>query len=351
MKKRTVIKFIDYVFQHKNQLVGASDDSNSTKGLTKYFDMVVVGRTYNRDVEYFKFDGTKIFFLPSSWDKLTVSRFLSDRFDPDVLHLHGNHSWPNLSFYADFFKNLNCRLIFSPAGSSCGTPEFLSKFDVIIVNHKLQVDRMKCYSKDKIKIMIRRRAVNLDCFHPAYSPISTFCMIYIAGFVPVKNIPMMIDYAVDSGESLIVLGDFTRTKSHHEEVLNILKSDKERYKNIFLHDFIAQSNLPFFLGHGKVFVWPNIKPENPSTTTNRSVVEALGCGMPLLLGERAFKETEFVIDGYNGFLFSDKQSFKEKLKIILDNLDTFRKNSFELAKERFSWKKNFVDFYFNVYRV
>ena len=348
--KRKVVKLIDYNFQKEFQLTKAYDDSNSMRGLSSDLTKYVMGRLDNR-FSIQTVEDYEVIFVPTKWSKEDFANYVFDTLSPDVIHMHGNHGWPQYRFYADYFKTRmpDVKLIFSPAGSSCGTPEFLAKFDQIIVNHSLQVDRMKCRAEDKKKILVRRRAVDLNLFYPQYSARPLYSLVYVAGFVPVKQIPTMIDTAIGAEKSLVVLGDFTRTSEHYRTMRKYIDEEKRRTDSVFLHDFVAQDFLPSFLGSCGIFVWPNIKPENPSTTTNRSVVEALGCGMPLLLGERAFRDTEFLIDGYNGYLYSDQEDFNKKANFILKKLDKFRKSSLTLAKERFSWEENFTGFYNELY--
>jgi len=70
----------------------------------------------------------------------------------------------------------------------------------------------------------------------------------------------------------------------------------------------------------------------------------------LLLGERAFRDTEFVVDGHNGYLYSGPEDFAEKADLIFKDLDKFRNSSRQLAVDRFSYKTNFIDFYNDLYQ-
>jgi glycosyltransferase involved in cell wall biosynthesis len=280
-----------------------------------------------------------------------VAEYIQDEIKPDVLHLHGNHSWNSYPYYAKWLRPKVDELIFSPAGSSCGTPEFISLFDHVIVNHSLQVKRIKCQESDREKIIVRRRAVNLDFFKPAYQDLK-YDFVYIAGFVPVKQIPAMIEMVVSSyiDKNIAIVGDISRTHIHYSEIVDFIKINGFE-KRVNIIPFMSQKDLVRFLGECGIFVWPNIKPENPETTTNRSVVEALGCGLPLLLGERAFRNTEFVVNDKNGFTYNGYNSFHDFADWIFLNLDSFREKSLLLAEERFSYQRNFIDFYNKLYGI
>lgn len=349
-ERKNLVKIIDYDFQKESQLTRAIDDSNTMLGLdSNKFNCYVVGR-HSNSFSIHRVENYQVVFLPSHITKERFAEYIKEDLKPDIIHMHGNHGWSQYPYYASFFRQFVPKMIFSPAGSSCGTPDFLSNFDHIIVNHPLQVDRMKCNPSDREKIIVRRRAVSSEVFYPSYSPVVLYKFVYVAGFVPVKQIPTMIEtiISLEENQSLVIIGDFTRISSHYNEIRKLI-SEKNAQDFIFLKDFMPQKDLVSFLGNCGIFVWPNIKPENPSTTTNRSVVEALGCGMPLLLGERAFRETEFVVPGANGFLYSDSVSFKEGSKKIFDNLDQFRQESVKLSKERFSYEQNFIRFYNDLY--
>jgi len=202
-------------------------------------------------------------------------------------------------------------------------------------------------TEEKDKIIIRKRSADPSVFYPNYQPIK-YDFVYVAGFVPVKQIPEMIKLVMHTKRKLLVLGDFSRTREHYLQIKNII-DDFHFEDQIILHDFIPQTEMADLLGQCGVFVWPNIRPENPSTTTNRAVIEGLACGIPLLLGRRAFNETEFVKPGVNGYLYDDENSFIEFSDRIFNNINLHRYFSRELIKERFSFKENFINFYNELY--
>ena len=342
---KTICKLIDYAFQNIDQLVSAYDDSNTMRGLNENLNCIVVGR-YGIHVTFHKVNGYKVIFLPTRWDPSAVADFILYTLMPDVIHMHGNHSWPSYPYYAKRFVN-KCKLIFSPAGSSCGTPEFLDMFDYIIVNHPMQRIRMK--TDDLYKILVRHRAANHEIFYPKYQTMK-YDFVYVAGFVPVKQIPIMIDTFMEAtpDKTLVILGDFTRTAEHYKSIETYIDR-KGIGISVILHDFIPQAEMSNFLGKCGVFVWPNIRPENPSTTTNRATTEAVACGMPLLLGARAFVGTDYVRSGFNGFLYNNPKDFRFYSDVIFRKIDSFRYNSTIVCSNLFDYRRNFIDFYNELY--
>jgi len=310
--------------------------------------MISIGRLDIPELKIISEDDRSFVFFPKNTPMEKIAGAIIEDITPDVIHMHGSHLWPSYPYYAKTFVREVDKLIFSPAGSSCGTPEFLTYFDHIIVNHPLQVDRMKVYPYDKYKIIIRKRSADPSVFYPNFSEDILYDFVYVAGFVPVKQIPEMIKLVMNTKRKLLVLGDFSRTRNHYLQIKNLI-DDFHFEDQIILHDFIPQTEMADLLGQCGVFVWPNIRPENPSTTTNRAVIEALACGMPLLLGRKAFNETEFVIPGRNGFLYDNENSFIEFSEKIFDNINLYRYFSNELIKERFSFQENFIDFYNYLY--
>ena len=348
---RKIIKLIDYCFQNKEQLTEAYDDSNSMRYLNPDFNIEIIGRYGEKNETYIVKDDSyeyKVKFFPWHSDCSSIINYIFHEM-PDVIHMHGTSAWPLYPIYANHFNEWmpDTKLIFSPAGNCRGPESFLENFDTIIVNHPLQISRMKCLSD---KIVVRKRSADDKIFHRIDSDQKKFDLVYVAGFVPIKRIDVMIDLVAETPYSLVILGDFTRKVDHHRWVRNKIMSDS-RYDKIFLHDFIPQYKMAEFFSNCGVFVWPNIPPENPGTTTNRSIAEALACRMPLLLGERAFESTEYVINGFNGYLYSGVEDFIKKARWLLNNPVSYRNNASRFCKDHFSFQKNFVDFYNNLYSL
>ena len=349
---RKIIKLIDYAFQHKSQLEFAYDDSNSMRYLDPHLDIEVIGRLDVKDpmmVEVADIGYSyHVTFLPNGWSTESVADYI-ELTNPDVIHMHGNHGWPQYPYYAARFRNnvKNVKMIFSFAGASCGTPSFLSHFDHILVNHESQIKRMKVGSeKEYDKVIIRRRCADPNIFYPVDND-PFFDFVYVAAFVPKKRMDEMIGLVEATHYNLVILGDFTRTVIHYNNIKKLIE-DRGLVHRIVLNDFIPQTEMAEFLSRCKCFVWPNIKPENPETTANRAIIEALACGKPLLLGERAFNDSEFIVNGYNGFKYSSGMSFIECADRILSNYKFYSGNSI-MVNERFSFQENFIDFYNKLY--
>jgi len=345
--KRSVVKIIDYVFQNEGQLTEAWDDSNSMRYLSE-FDITVVGRLNTPRPVTHLVEGTgykyKVIFFPVGVSVPDIAHVITNM-KPNVIHMHGNHGWPSFPVYAGLFAAMNPRpyMIFSPAGTSCGTEGFLDYFDKIIVNHEMQIPRMRC---NPYKVVVRRRAADPAIFHPLNMHKSAE-LIYVAGFVPQKRIDLMIDFSTSANLRLMVLGDFSRTPEHYGQIRQLALNYP--IGNVQLCDFVRQQRVAEVLSLASIFTWPNIKPENPETTTNRSVIEALACGMPMLVGERAFKNTEFVVEGVNGFTYSGKGDFLEKAWTILRNREEFSQGSTDLNRKNHDFRTHFVDFYRDLY--
>jgi glycosyltransferase involved in cell wall biosynthesis len=234
MKK--VIKLIDYCFQHDFQLAEAYDDSNTVDGLCDDFEMILIGRL---DIKHklekricedkiLRDKTFKVFFLnkQSNPDEMIE---LIKTIAPDVIHFHGNHGWPQYPYYADVLRNFfgnGIKMIFSPAGTSCGTEPFLAKFNKVVVNHPDQVKRMRCPEN---KVIVRRRAI-----HPVFEDLRSRIIaedrnfvrdldyIYVAGIVPQKRIDIFLDFAHSMRDKLfIIAGDETRSPNYFHEILNI----------------------------------------------------------------------------------------------------------------------------------
>lgn len=350
MKK--VLRLVDYNFQSRKQLTEAYDDSNSLRYICKDFEICVVGRFNIKEPEiHIVRDGTggeyKVFFLPFRWTPATVMKYVFDMAGFDVIHLHGTSAWPQYLIYPGLLrKNFpNAKFIFSPAGGCKGPPDFLNEFDVVIVNHPKQIDRMRC---DKERIIVRKRSADPSVFHYVKKTEIKYDCVYVAGFIPLKRIDLMIDTVLETCLSLVVLGDFRRLWEHKQYIARYIRK-KNASDQIFLHDFIPQTDMAKFLSGCRIWVWPNIPPENLVTNTNRSVIEALACGLPLLVGEQAFAHTEFLVNGFNGYTYRKPSSFKEKARLIMTSPKTYRNNSAKLFGDHFNFHTYFIEFYKNLY--
>jgi len=349
MKK--IIKLIDYQFQHRHQLTKAYDDSNSMRYLSSNLDIYIIGRFDCSDIEFYIIKGENysytVILIPISWPNQSVLRFIVDH-KPDIIHMHGNHIWKQYPMYAkEFTKSLpRTKKIFSGAAHSKGNSDFLSYFDRVIVNHKIQIPIMRCEPE---KVIVKKRCSDPIIFYPRKEQRKIYDFVYVAGFIPWKRIDLMIDYVAKTPYNLVILGDPARKVNHYKFIVDYIRKNKLEQK-VFLHDFLRQVEVPKFLAKCKVWVWPNSKPENPGTLTNRSVIEALACGMPLLVGKQAFKDTEFVRNGMNGWLYGDINDFRWKAENIIFNYKKMGKDSSIINEHNFNFKENFIDFYNDLYQ-
>lgn len=346
---KRIVKLIDYNFQNRAQLLQAFDDSNSMRYLSNDFDIHMIGRFNCPFIEHYPIHGDNysylVTFLPNSFKTEDVSKYIFF-LNPDIVHMHGTHIWKQYLIYADQFrKKLNCKMIFSGAGPSTGTPEFLANFDKVIVNHPIQIERMKCEPK---KVIVRKRSADPSVFYPVENK-KEYDFLFVAGFIPGKRIDIMIDYVLSTPYTMVVLGDFTRKLNHYQFIRKYISQNRAE-NQIFLHNFISQTILSDFMGKCKAWVWPQCKPENPSTVTNRSVIEGIACGMPLLVGSQAFKSTEFVKNGMNGWIYGSVDDFKWKADNIIINHKAMGENSLIINRNNFDFKENFIDFYNNLYQ-
>jgi len=347
--RKKVVKLIDYTFQHRFQLLGAFDDSNSMRYLSLDLDIHLIGRFNCPTIEHRIVSGDDysyiVTFLPGLFSPRDVVEYVL-KLNPDIIHLHGTHTWSRYLYYAERFrKDSNCKLVFSGAGPSTGTPEFLANFDKVVVNHKIQIERMKCEPE---KVIVRKRSADPNVFYPVEKK-KEYDFLMVAGFIPGKRIDIMIDYVLNTNYTMVVLGDFTRKTNHYKFIKRYILQNKAE-DQIFLYNFIPQVKISEFMGKCRAWVWPQCKPENPSTTTNRSVIEALACGMPLLVGKQAFKDTEFVRNGMNGWLYGDINDFRWKAENIIFNYKKMGKDSSIINEHNFNFKENFIDFYNDLYQ-
>jgi len=72
--------------------------------------------------------------------------------------------------------------------------------------------------------------------------------------------------------------------------------------------------------------------------------------MPLLVGSQAFKDTDFVRNGMNGWLYGDVNDFRWKADNVISDYRKTGKNSLIINENKFNFRENFIDFYNELYQ-
>ena len=109
---------------------------------------------------------------------------------------------------------------------------------------------------------------------------------------------------------------------------------------VYFAGFVKNEELPTYYAASDIYVSTSL-----SDGTSNSLLEAMACGLPVVVTDLpAIKE--WAKDGYNGLLVPPKDSHQvyEKINLLLNDDDLIKKfgrRSYEIAKNKADWDKNF----------
>jgi len=135
--------------------------------------------------------------------------------------------------------------------------------------------------------------------------------------------------------------------SSHENYQSFVKKNMLERNIIFLGD-LDERRISAEYQNAQVFVLPSFSDASPLT-----VIEAIFCGLPVLMSDKCGNHFETVEDGVNGYLFNphDTNEIKSKFEELYVNRHLWRKfseNSRRKAIENFLPEKKisqFIEFY------
>jgi len=110
------------------------------------------------------------------------------------------------------------------------------------------------------------------------------------------------------------------------------KKNNENITNLYLLNNMPHRELSKFFANSDIFLFPSIHEGFPKV-----IVEAMASGLPIIAFDKYGPEA--IINNKTGFIVSNKNEMKEKLRILIDNNELrkeFSKNAVKRAKE-FDW--------------
>jgi glycosyltransferase involved in cell wall biosynthesis len=207
----------------------------------------------------------------------------------------------------------------------------LRKADLITADSNSAITAILGFGVDREKVKLIGHGVDLKVFHPIENKedlkeelcvernyqvvISTRSLrpIYDVGTL-IKSIPYVIDECPNT--CFLIVGEGT-LRHQLEELAHKLGVAK----NVRFVGSVPNMEMPKFLGVSDIYVSTSL-----SDTTSVSLVEAMACGLPVLVTELE-GNMEWVKNGMNGFLFSkgDFKALAEKIIYLLRDEDTRRR--------------------------
>ncbi|MBF0554504.1 MAG: glycosyltransferase [Nitrospirae bacterium] len=225
--------------------------------------------------------------------------------------------------------------------------------DVLIVD---TVQREAFSHVPRDKMVTRNQCCDIDFFKPIVSDYKFDC-IMAGGFYASKGQDIIVDIFKDTPISVLFAGaqksNTGETTQEFINTINYYNGLKNKKLSACFQDFVHPSKMPDIYNSANVFVWGSRwSIENPITLTNRSVVEAVACGLPFVAFRQTFQNSNFVKDGVNAILVDNDNDFWRSVITLVED-DSFRlkysQASRQIAIEELDFKKWHDQFYMDLY--
>jgi glycosyltransferase involved in cell wall biosynthesis len=275
-------------------------------------------------------------------------KLISARNDFDIIHAHSHL----------FFSTNLCALV-----KKCGSPP------LVITNHGLIsqtvpmwvhrmylptiakwtfkfADKIICYTEkeksmleklgiDSDKIVVIHNGTDTNMFIPCEKEKNSNQILWIGRFTPGKGVEYLIDaFGILEKEypdlKLLMIGKGPLKEDIEQQIQDLNLS-----KNIFIKEFVPNSELPEIYQNSDIFVLPSLNEGIP-----RTILEAMACGVPVICTE--LPQLVDVVKGC-GLLVSlrDSQALAEGILRVISDRELSQKlgeNGRKKVVENYSWE-------------
>lgn len=343
--KHKILYLIDHIYCDNN--LNQNCWIHNKDWLSQHFDILFIVRTL--EPTYFKIRSNfkiKLFNKNVPYEEIKKE---IENFAPDIFQLFGPLYLGNAARFVDDFYG-KCKIVQHYGG---GTPSayWTPKIDTLIIDkvHELAFNHVP-----KDRLLTRNNCCDLNFYKPINVDKKYDC-IMVAGFYASKGQSIVINILKDEKIKILFLGshksnmgeltsEFIEAKHLNSSVPNL---------NAEFIDFCSPDKMPLFYNSAKIFVWGSlISVENPITLTNRSVTEAVACGLPVVAFKGTFGASNFIINGKNAILVDSYLEYKEAVLKVLKNDELRAKMSVEsrkIAESMLDFKIWHNELHFNLY--
>lgn len=219
--------------------------------------------------------------------------------------------------------------------ASSFTKSYLANF---IKGYKISISRQTIDTK---KWMSRAKKFNdKNHLRNFFSiPLDKVVLLGVGRFEERKNWDKLIETVLELPDSfyLILVGEGDLEKDYNDKIKR-----KGIEQKISILPWMKNDEILQFYCLADIFVFPSLKDHFGFV-----IPEALSSGLPVI-SSKYVGASEFITNGFNGFVIDPDSDFKDKIYQISTNSTLFRKNSF-ISAQRYSLQ-NRADEHLNIFK-
>lgn len=347
MSKPKVVYLIDHIYD--DLALDQKCHIHNKDWLSNYFDILFIVRTLQPT--YIKHRAN---FRIKAFNKFAPYEEMRDeieRFSPDILQIFGPTFLGQTPRFLQEFHG-KCKIVQRYGGAY--PQAYGGEFVDYVVIDDVHVPAFGNIPPEKM--VIARNCADLNIYRPMPEIPKYWDGIQVGGFYCHKGQDVLVEIFRNDLIKLLFVGAWKSNEGEYtEEYLYTRKLyDNIGTKlNVEFFDFVPPSHLPEIYNRAKIFMWgAHESYENPITLTNRVVVEAAACGLPVVGFKNTFQYSNFIIDGENAILANNAENFKRAVFTLLmdDSLrEKLGKRSREIAVERLDFQVWHNEFFLDLY--
>lgn len=334
--KPKILYFIDHIY--KTETLTQNCWIHNKDFLSTIYDILFIIRTKKPTYTFNRAQFTITAF--NEYVSYETIKSEIKKFNPDIIEIFGPLFLGNAVKLVDDFYG-KCKIIQHYAGS---VPEayWNPKIDFVIID-KTHFPAFNHIPIDNL--ILKNPCCDLSFFKPVNDTFKLWDLICSGGWYANKSQINLIRILGDLQYRLLLLGVQTDNNNQYTyEFLNAHNFYKSKKFNLEVEfkDHVHNVDMPLIYNSCKIFVWGQTENiENPITLNNRSVVEAVACGLPIIGFKTVFEKNNFIINSENAILVDTDKQFIDAVIELLNNKELLTNMSFksrEIAEQNLDFK-------------
>lgn len=224
---------------------------------------------------------------------------------------------------------------------------YFSNFDKVLAPSNFSAAILE---KHGIKnVVVKPGGVDLKSFNPNVEHefirkkynVNGPIVLFVGRLAKEKNLELLINAAQKIVNKMSNVNFIIGGKGPSEQYYKDLVKAKGLSENFIFTGFVKQEELPALYRAADVFAFPSF-----FDTQGLVVLEAMATGTPAVVAKDS-APAEFVVDGENGYYFSDAQDFSEKIILAIGDKEKMSKSAIASAKKHdiYTCAKDMLAFY------